>query len=394
MKFDNLLRYAVRILDAYDGEIPLHNWLKSFFRENPQMGSRDRKQVSEMVYSYFRLGHTLKNIPMEKRIHIGLFLSNNIKEPILEHLNPEWHIHAEESKKIKIEIVKRNFPDFDPLEIFPWENLLSDGINHEAYCLSFLEKPRLFIRSRPGKETALTAKLSKKNISFLDADPVSALPFKSYSFVNGTKLDDVFLMNQEAVIQDLSSQKTALFLQSNKNRESEIWDCCTGSGGKSILLADLYPECRLTVSDIRESILKNCTRRFEEAGIKPALLFKADLTDLNDLPHHSFNFIVADLPCTGSGTWSRNPEALFYFKPEYITAYSQRQQKILANITSRLNPAGSLVYITCSAFKEENEMVSSNLMRTGEMFLEQQEMISGYEHHADSMFVSKFRKIH
>ena len=70
MKFDNLLRYAVRILAAYAGEIPLHSFLKNFFRENPQMGSRDRKQVSEMCYCFFRMGHALKNISAEERILI------------------------------------------------------------------------------------------------------------------------------------------------------------------------------------------------------------------------------------------------------------------------------------------------------------------------------------
>ena len=57
MKFDNQLRYAVSIIEEYDGRVPLSVWLKEFFRNNKQMGSRDRKTVSEMVYGYYRLGH-------------------------------------------------------------------------------------------------------------------------------------------------------------------------------------------------------------------------------------------------------------------------------------------------------------------------------------------------
>jgi 16S rRNA (cytosine967-C5)-methyltransferase len=392
MRFDNLLRYALRILNAYTGETPLHNWLKSFFRENPQMGSRDRKQVSEMVYCYFRLGHSLKNIPSENRILIGLFLSNQVKEQILQHLNPEWHLLSENSITEKIEIVQQTFPQFDPLQIFPWANLLSSGISHKAYCLSFLEKPRLFIRARPGQDSIISGKLLKHKIGFLDPDPYSVLPFKSYSFANAIKLDDIIVINKEAVVQDLSSQNTARFLNHNEEGDVDVWDCCTGSGGKSILLKDLYPGFKLTVSDIRESILRNCALRFKEAGIQPELLFKADLTNLNDMPVQSFDFIVADLPCTGSGTWSRNPEALYFFKPEFISVYYQRQQKILANVISRLKPGATLVYITCSVFEEENEMISSYLLNTGYLKLEQQEMISGYVQKADSMFVSRFSK--
>jgi 16S rRNA (cytosine967-C5)-methyltransferase len=393
MKFDNLLRYAVRMLTSYAGEIPLQGFLKNFFRENPQMGSRDRKQVSEMVYCFFRLGHTLKDISAEERILTGLFLSNQQPEQILEHLRPEWHLQVEKSLEEKLKVVQNKFPDFNPEEIFPWKDLLSAGIDHRAFCLSFLEKPRLFIRIRPGKETSLTSKLTQHQIPFRDADPESVLPFKTYSFPGGTRLDNVFVLNQEAVVQDLSSQHTSLFLKHATKKEFEAWDCCAGSGGKSILIADLFPGCHLTVSDIRESILNNLSKRFEEAGIKPTHLFQADLTDKNDLPRSAYHFIVADLPCSGSGTWSRTPEALYYFDPESISNYRQRQESILENISGHLNPGGVLVYITCSVFAGENERVAARLLETGSFKLDQQDMIKGYGHAADSMYAARFIKI-
>src|SRR5450631_2367046 len=287
MKFDNLLRYALRILAAYKGETPITGWLKNFFRENPQMGSRDRKQVSEMVYCYFRLGHALKNISPEERILSGLFLSNPTPEPILEYLRPEWHVQIEKPLEEKLEILLRSQPDFDVLEIFPWKNALSSGIDHRAYCLSFLEKPRLYIRARPGQEQTLLTKLEGQGLEFRDADPLGKLPFKTWSFAGGSKLDNLFLLNREAVIQDLSSQSIAQILKPDSKREFEVWDCCAGSGGKSILLADLFPGCHVTVSDIRDSILKNLTTRLGEAGIRPARQFQADLTDQNDLPRQS-----------------------------------------------------------------------------------------------------------
>jgi 16S rRNA (cytosine967-C5)-methyltransferase len=393
MKFDNLLRYALRILAAYKGETPVAGWLKNFFRENPQMGSRDRKQVSEMVYCYFRLGHALKNISPEERILSGLFLSNPLPEPILEYLRPEWHAQIEKPLEEKLEILRRSQPDFDVLEIFPWKNALSAGMDHRAYCLSFLEKPRLYIRARPGQEQNLLNKLQGQELAFRDADPLGKLPFKTWSFAGGSKLDNLFLLNQEAVIQDLSSQSIALILRPDSKREFEVWDCCAGSGGKSILLADLFPGCHVTVSDIRDSILKNLTTRLVEAGIRPRHQFQADLTDQNDLPRQSFNFIMADLPCTGSGTWSRNPEALFYFDPETIDNFHQRQWKILSNVISRLKPGGDLVYITCSIFAEENERIAIRLRESGSMQLEKQELICGYGSQADSMYAARFVKI-
>jgi len=390
MKYDNLLRYAVRILASYPGDIPLNNFLKNFFRLNPQMGSRDRKQVSEMVYCFFRLGHSLKNISTAERILTGLFLTNTQPEQILEHLHPEWHELVRIPLKEKIEIVRAAFSDFDPLEIFPWGNMLSKGIDHEAYCMSFLEKPRLFIRIRPGKEKIVFSNLQDHGIEYEDADPAAELPFRVCSFQGGTRLDDVFHLNRDAVVQDLSSQQTAVYLKPGDRKEFEAWDCCAGSGGKSILIADLYPGCHLTVSDIRESILNNLSIRFKEAGISPAHLFKADLTDLNDLPRKSFHFIAADLPCTGSGTWSRNPESLYFFKPDSVSNYRQRQEKILSNIVPRLNPDGILVYITCSVFAGENEQVTVRLLESGELKSEKEGMIVGLGRSADSMYAARF----
>jgi 16S rRNA (cytosine967-C5)-methyltransferase len=316
-----------------------------------------------------------------------------LPEPILEYLQPEWHKQMEKSLEEKLEILGRKYPDFDVLEIFPWKDSLSAGMNHRAYCLSFLEKPRLFIRIRPGQEQALTAKLNDHSLEFRDADPARELPFKTYSFTGGTKLDNMFLLNREAVVQDLSSQRTALIMKPDGKKEFEAWDCCAGSGGKSILFADLYPGCHITVSDIRETILKNLSARFAEAGIRPTRLFQADLTDQNDLPRQSFNFITADLPCTGSGTWSRSPEALYYFDPQSISNYRQRQEKILSHICTRLKPGGIIVYITCSVFADENEQVTSRLLESGSVQLEQQELICGYGKQADSMFAARFLKV-
>jgi 16S rRNA (cytosine967-C5)-methyltransferase len=393
MKFDNLLRYAVRMLTAYKGETTLAGWLKNFFRENPQMGSRDRKQVSEMVYCYFRLGHAGKNISTEDRIVSGLFLSNHLPEPILENLKPEWHAQMGKPLEEKLEIVQRSHPAFEPLDIFPWKNALSAGIDHRAFCLSFLEKPLLFIRARPGQEQTLLKKFKDHDLTPTNADPLGELPFKTWSFVSGSKLDNVFALNKEGVVMDLSSQRTALMLKPDSKKEFEVWDCCAGSGGKSILLADLYPGVHLTVSDIRDSIIKNLTTRLAEADVRPTHQFQADLTDQNDLPRQSFNFIAADLPCSGSGTWSRNPEALFYFDPQTITNYRQRQEKILSNITGRLKPGAVLVYITCSVFADENEQITHRLLESGTMQLEKQELISGYSKQADSMYTARFVKI-
>src|ERR1700751_784871 len=103
MKFDNHLRYAVQIICAYSGDIPLHSWLKSFFQHNPQMGSHDRKQVAGLVYSYYRLGHALSNVSMEERILTGQFFLSKAEDPFLNYHKPEWKEFMGESIDQKID---------------------------------------------------------------------------------------------------------------------------------------------------------------------------------------------------------------------------------------------------------------------------------------------------
>ena len=65
--------------------------------------------------------------------------------------------------------------------------------------------------------------------------------------------------------------------------------------------------------------------------------------------------IIADVPCTGSGTWGRTPEQLYYFEDRKIEEYASLQKQIVTNVISHLAPGGYFLYITCSVFKKENE---------------------------------------
>ncbi|MBO9571599.1 MAG: hypothetical protein J7497_05245, partial [Chitinophagaceae bacterium] len=145
MKY-NHIRYAAMIIKEYDGSVPLAIYLKSFFKANKQMGSRDRKTVSELVYGYFRLGH-LQFDSIEERIEAGI--NKNISSD----------------------------------GIFPWSHLLSDGIDRKAFADSFLVQPDLFIRIRPVKGKSVKDKLTAAGVKFYECgDNCVGMP-------NSTKVD-------------------------------------------------------------------------------------------------------------------------------------------------------------------------------------------------------------
>jgi len=395
---DNQLRHATHIVDTYKGEIPLHAWLKDFFRLNKQMGSRDRKQLSTLVYSYYRLGHAAGHLSVKDRIVTGLFLCNDQPREWLAHFNPAYNDAIAKPLKEKLA-----FTDINPLDIFPWKDELSPAIDHEAFCLSFLRQPDLFLRIRPGNEATVRAKLG---------DQAEFIPPATLRLPNGFKLEDLLTPDKEVVVQDYSSQRVAEFLQptaaspapglasaaigqttpASAESPHSFWDACAASGGKSILAHDLYPDMVLTASDIRESILQNLRSRFQTAGIKKYQTFLADLTrdDIVNLP--VAHLVLADVPCTGSGTWGRTPEDLFFFEPRKVDSYQITQRKIMANIATHLAPGATLVYCTCSVFKKENEEMNAFLRDNFNLQAEKVENLIGYPYRADTLFAARFIK--
>ena len=213
---------------------------------------------------------------------------------------------------------------------------------------------------------------------------------------NASKIDEVIELDKEAFIQDYNSQNTGELIKSeilNLRSEIFLWDCCAGSGGKSIMIHDIDPTIDLTVSDVRETILANLKKRFERAGIRKYKSFVADIQDKNFKPQTTnFKLIIADVPCSGSGTWSRTPEQLYFFNENEIEKYSSLQKKIVSNVIPQLQSGGSFIYITCSVFKKENEEVVDFIEQNFHLQLKQGEVLKGYDMKADSMFVAVFEK--
>ncbi|HXB06294.1 MAG TPA: hypothetical protein VNW04_04245 [Puia sp.] len=377
MKFDNQLRYAIQIIETYRGDIPLHTWLKDYFRANKQMGSRDRKLLSTLVYSCYRLGHAGNHLPIKERILTGLFLCTDQPSDWLAHFNSAYNDAIAKPLAEKLAAT-----DITVTDIFPWKDELSPAIDHEAFCLSFLRQPDLFLRIRPGHE-AFTRQTLGEAAGFI--------PPATIRLPNGFKVEEHLTPDREVVVQDFSSQRVAEFLQSPEPPHT-FWDACAASGGKTIMAHDLYPGMDLTVSDIRESILNNLRARFQIAGIKKYHSFIADLTreDIVNLP--VAHLILADVPCTGSGTWGRTPEDLFFFDPKAINRYQIMQRKILANIATHLAPGATLVYCTCSVFKKENEEMVAFLRDSFHLQQERVENLVGYPQRADTLFAARFTK--
>jgi len=390
-RYHSYINSTKEILTIYKGDEPLSSFLKKYFSANKKFGSKDRKQTSNLCYCFFRLGKVVMNTTIEEKILTGLFLCSNESNEILAALKPEWDEKCKLPVNEKLLIINSSLLIQDA---FPWKEELSEGVDHEKFCTSFLIQPDLFLRLRAGKEKIVIQKLKQAGIDFkMTSETCLALP-------NPSKIEEIIELDTEAIVQDQNSQRTGEFIeaeildlkQKNTGTELFIWDCCAGSGGKSIMAFDIDPGIKLTVSDTRESILANLKKRFSNAGIKNYESFVVDLANKSAIRNLQSEIIIADVPCTGSGTWSRTPEQLYFFQERKIKEYAVLQRKIVSNAIIQLQPGGSFIYITCSVFKKENEEVAMYIKETFDLKLKQMETLKGYEKKADSMFIALFEK--
>ncbi|MFC0772442.1 Fmu (Sun) domain-containing protein [Terrimonas alba] len=396
-RYFSYLNSVVKIISHYQGDEPFSSFLKKYFSLNKKYGSKDRKQIGHLCYCYFRLGKAGTGLSMEERILTAFFLCSDVPNELLQQLKPGWNEQVSLDIKEKIAWLNAYEPDeqFSITDVFPWSEELSTGIVYEEFCESFFKQPDLFLRLRPGREKRVMEKLERAGISFKQVNDISLV------LSNSSKLDDVIELNKEAVVQDYNSQRVGDLLTQFKNLNrtgpASVWDCCAASGGKSIMAKDILGNVDLTVSDIRESIIHNLKKRFIEAGIHQYKSFKADLAnkDAKALPLGSgegFDLIICDAPCSGSGTWSRTPEQLYYFEKEKISYYSGLQKRIVSNAIRQLMPGGYFLYITCSVFKQENEEVVEFIKNNFSLELVESKVLGGYNIKADSMFAALLKK--
>jgi 16S rRNA (cytosine967-C5)-methyltransferase len=393
MRYHSYLNSAKTIIDSFKGDTPFAVFLKKYFNAHKKYGGKDRKQIATLCYNFYRLGKAIPQLPVDEKIIVAVFLCEEKSNEFLQFHKPEWNEIITKPLAEKIQIA-----GFIADDVFPWAEELSNGIDAELFRYSFFKQPDLFLRIRPGKKGIVTKKLQDAGIGFemINEDCI-ALP-------NATKIDVLFEIDREVVVQDFNSQKVLNFLKDEKSSIQHqvssirsplsVWDCCAASGGKSILAYDILEgRIELTVSDIRESILSNLKKRFETADIDNYKSFIADLTDSQFLfPNSQFQIVICDAPCTGSGTWSRTPEQLYYLKRKTIDVYVAMQQQIVSNVIPHLQTGGTFIYITCSVFKNENEDMVHFIKEKFHLQLLQMELLKGYDKKADSMFTAVFKK--
>ncbi|MGB6192804.1 MAG: 16S rRNA (cytosine(967)-C(5))-methyltransferase RsmB [Terracidiphilus sp.] len=157
-------------------------------------------------------------------------------------------------------------------------------------------------------------------------------------------------------VQDEGSQLvaeiTGIAASNRTQSQAKILDCCAAPGGKTLILAERNPMAHIVACEASPQRLAQLRERLAGHDVDCRL---ADATTLAD--DGLYDLVLADVPCSGTGTLGRNPEIRHRLKPDDLPRQAQRQRDLLATALRAARPGGRIVYSTCSLESEENEQV-------------------------------------
>ena len=158
-------------------------------------------------------------------------------------------------------------------------------------------------------------------------------------------------------MQDEGSQlvaEIAAFAGAQLGRPAMILDACAAPGGKTLILLERNPGAHIVACEASEPRLVQLKKRL--AGFSESVECRlADVTKLSETA--KFDLVLADVPCSGTGTLGRNPEIRHRLRAEDLPRQAERQHAIVTSALRAIRPRGRVVYATCSLEPEENEQV-------------------------------------
>ena len=314
---------------------PADHILGDWFRQNRFAGSKDRRAIRELIYAAIRSCGPVPKSGRAAMLRLGqgdpsilpLFDGSNYgpapigaKEiPAEGGVAPGWLV----------------------------ERLAASGVEGEE-AAALLDRAPLDIRVNTLRADRAALKLP------VESEPTAAP--NGLRLPTGTQVEQwAEYRDGKVEVQDTGSQLACLAVAAQPGET--IVDLCAGAGGKTLALAAAMDGLgRLIASDTDRGRLSRLNPRAERAGasmIETILLDpKRELEALSDLAGQ-VDAVLVDAPCSGTGTWRRNPEARWRLDEAELARLRAAQDHVLDIATGLVKPGGRIVYVTCSLLDEE-----------------------------------------
>ncbi len=181
----------------------------------------------------------------------------------------------------------------------------------------------------------------------------------AYRVVTGDITSTAAFREGRVTIQDEASQLVAILV----GQGATILDCCAAPGGKTRVLAERNPNAKIVAVELHAHRARLLRQRVTAPNVEVIV------ADIRKFPLTSqFDCVLVDVPCSGTGTLSRNPEIKWRLKLEDLADLQRRQLEILHSAMQFVAPGGRLVYSTCSLEQEENSEVVESALANDQSF--------------------------
>lgn len=328
---------AIELLDAVIdaarcGGAAADTLIARYFATRRYAGSKDRRAVRDLVYAAIR---HVGEVPASGRAAV-LALADG--EPALA-ATFDGSAHGPQP-------IASDEPRAAPGVLPQWlaHMLVASGIPAEDHAALIGRAP---LDVRVNRLRADPADIARE----VGGDPIAGLP-DALRLPPGTQVEP---LAGRVEVQDAGSQTVSLAAHALPGHR--IVDLCAGGGGKTLALAAaMANEGEILATDIDRARLSRLAPRAERAGVtivETRLLdAKREADALLDW-HDRADCVLIDAPCSGTGTWRRNPEARWRLTPDRLRRFVAQQQAVLSLGAPLVRPGGALVYIVCSLLDAE-----------------------------------------
>jgi 16S rRNA (cytosine967-C5)-methyltransferase len=334
------MQAAIEMLDwiiaaARDNGASADNIAKKFFKERRYAGSGDRRAIRELVYTAIRRwGDRPEN---GRQALLGLAA----EQPELRELFSGSNYGPA--------AIAEGEPVASGAQIPDWLADKFASLIDEPEREALFDRAPLHVRVNGQRSTDMEVKSAWPEAVAL------ALPH-GYELPAGSQLEDKALFREGAIeIQDLGSQ--AIAMAGAAAKPELVLDLCAGAGGKTLALAAMLPaDSKIIAADTdrgRLSRIEPRKRRASARNIETILLGPGK--EMESLEHlqASCDLVLIDAPCSGTGTWRRNPELRWRMTPKRLEHTSELQQRLIEIGSELVKPGGRLVYAVCSLLDAE-----------------------------------------
>jgi 16S rRNA (cytosine967-C5)-methyltransferase len=295
--------------------------LREVLKQIKDLAPFDATEIARTVFIYYRW-------------HVWLRDERGVESKMRLALRLDERFRANESSVPPAELRAKAVPDWTAEQMDVRDDWLR-SLQHD---------PKLWLRAKRGTADVLADKLPGAETSPVLPDALVYRGemdlFKTPEFHAG-----------EFEIQDIASQMVGVLCDPKPGET--WWDTCAGEGGKTLHLSDLMQNKGLLwASDRAEWRLQKLKRR---AGRAKVFNYRSAFWDGGaKLPTKTkFDGVLVDAPCSGVGTWQRNPQARWTTTPNDVKELSEIQKKLLTNVAPSVKPGGKLIFSVCTLTRAE-----------------------------------------